>query len=154
MFTCRVQLQGDPVALVLYQEQGLTTKLNRPYRQRFLQLVPGPQLGTVDSLSFRPREPQRWIGFCSKPSSQRQVPTTALGAKVCTVTLRRQGQGFVGETPPEGCPANVRGAVRVTNRVELSSQGMQTWDRGFDAAGKQVWGAKDESYRFRRVSQP
>jgi len=28
---------------------------------------------------------------------------------------------------------------------------MNTWDRGFDATGNQVWGAKDKPYQFRRI---
>jgi hypothetical protein len=56
---------------------------------------------------------------------------------------------YVGETQPGGCPANVRGAVKITNTIILNSAGMETWDRGFDANGKQVWGAQDESYQYR-----
>ena len=28
---------------------------------------------------------------------------------------------------------------------------METWDRGFDADGKQVWGAREDSYQFRDI---
>ncbi|NJK53170.1 MAG: hypothetical protein HC936_10800 [Leptolyngbyaceae cyanobacterium SU_3_3] len=34
--------------------------------------------------------------------------------------------------------------------MTLYKSGMETWDRGYDARGKQVWGAKTESYQYRR----
>ncbi|MBK4732583.1 hypothetical protein JJD41_22340 [Oxynema sp. CENA135] len=42
----------------------------------------------------------------------------------------------MGETPATDCPTNYKGAVRITNSVVLNGDGMETWDRGFDAAGK------------------
>jgi hypothetical protein len=32
--------------------------------------------------------------------------------------------------------------------VVLTPTGMETWDRGFDAANRQVWGATKGPYRF------
>jgi len=53
----------------------------------------------------------------------------------------------MGETSAGGCPSDYKGAVRITNQV-LHEAGMNTWDRGFDATGNQVWGAKDKPYQF------
>ena len=57
---------------------------------------------------------------------------------------------ILAQLPREGCQAEVRGAVRITNRIILHQEGMDTWDRGFDESGNQVWGAEDEAYQFRR----
>jgi len=155
MTTCQIQVTGvvgRPQAVFLYQEQALTDKLTQPYRQRFLEIA-AVQVEAdmrVQSLSFRPPHPDRWIGLCNQPAAQRVVQFSDFGKPVCSVLLRPQDKGYWGETPTAGCPANVRGAVRITNQVELFPAGMNTWDRGFDANGKQVWGAESEAYQFRR----
>lgn len=153
MTTCRIELptQADLQSIFLYQEQAMSTSLDKPYRQRFLQISPSPLSQSVRSRSFKPADPTRWSGLCNRAvSSQQSVTLSDLGTPVCNVFLKQVGTGFMGNTPVDGCPANVRGAVRITNHIELTSASMNTWDRGFDAQGKQVWGAKTESYQFRR----
>lgn len=170
MTTCRVTVADtDPAiqkvpAIFLYQEQALVQRLNQPYRQRFLRIAPshkpshsGRQISlqgnpqSIESLSFKPEQPATWVNFCEKSEAERVVQSDAIGKPICSVFLKRSGKDYVGRTPVDGCPANVRGAVRITNRIVLHSTGMDTWDRGFDSTGKQVWGAKTESYRFRRI---
>ena len=155
MTTCRVTLvssdePGSSKTILLYQEQALLKDLTKPYRQRFLQLSVSPLSQTVRSLSFRPATPSIWTGLCTKPAGDRAVPPTGLGTPVCSVLLKRSGDSYIGTTPVDGCPVNFRGAVRMTNHIILHKAGMDTWDRGFDAVGKQVWGAQGESYQFRR----
>jgi hypothetical protein len=36
--------------------------------------------------------------------------------------------------------------------VVIDANGMTSWDRGFDAAGRQVWGSEAGGYRFERIS--
>jgi len=152
MTTCRITLQGKPAddSIFLYQEQSLQPDQSKPYRQRFLQLSVSPYSQSVRSQAFRPKQLQRWAGFCNQPAADRQVSVAELGQPVCSVFLRRSGENYIGNTPADGCPANVRGAVRITNHIVLYANGMDTWDRGFDAQGKQVWGAQSISYQFRR----
>ncbi len=153
MTTCRIGLvtQTEPQSIYLYQEQAMSTTLDKPYRQRFLQISPSRLSQSVRSRSFKPADPTRWSGFCNvTPSLERTVNLSDLGTPICNVFLKQVGTSYLGNTPIDGCPANVRGAVRITNHIELTANGMNTWDRGFDAQGKQVWGAKKESYQFRR----
>ncbi|MEL6455972.1 MAG: chromophore lyase CpcT/CpeT, partial [Cyanobacteria bacterium J06623_5] len=132
----------------LYQEQALVESLSSPYRQRFLQIAPGNNR-RVDSHSFKPDSPEALIGLCQQPSP-RSISAADLGEQVCTVSLRTSAiGGFVGSTPAGGCIASVRGAVSITNVVVLHDAGMDTWDRGFDAAGIQVWGADTIPYQYR-----
>lgn len=161
MTTCRIELlnPADSQSIFLYQEQAMSTSLDKPYRQRFLQISPSPLSQSVRSRSFKPIDPTRWSGLCDSrsdhftnraASSQQSVNLSDLGTPVCNVFLKQVGTSYMGNTPIDGCPANVRGAVRITNHIELTPASMNTWDRGFDAQGKQVWGAKTESYQFRR----
>lgn len=147
--TCSIQV-GDTEATFLYQEQALSLKLNLPYRQRFLQILPSAD-NRVESISYKPTHPEAWIGLCNKPEFDRIVPLPELGETVCTLILQRDGEGYLGTTPEEGCATHYRGAVRITNQVQLTQGTMETWDRGFDAQGNQVWGAQDESYQYRDI---
>lgn len=156
MTTCRIQVTdatADPAAIFLYQEQALTNNLAKPYRQRFLQISPNPSTQSVRSLSFRPATATAFAGWCNKPLAERTLKLSDLGTYVCSVFLKPSGNTYIGNTPNDGCPANYRGAVRITNRIELTPTGMNTWDRGFDANGNQVWGAKTESYQYRRLEE-
>lgn len=153
MTTCRIELlnPADSQSIFLYQEQAMSTSLDKPYRQRFLQISPSPLSQTVRSRSFKPADPTRWSGLCNAtPSLEQTVDLSDLGTPVCNVFLKQVGKSYMGNTPTDGCPANIRGAVRITNHIEITPDSMNTWDRGFDAQGKQVWGAKTESYQFRR----
>jgi hypothetical protein len=154
--TCQIQVTdgANPSgSIFLYQEQALTSNLSKPYRQRFLQITSSPSTQSVRSLSFRPTSTGAFAGLCNKPLPERSVKMSDLGSYVCSVFLKPVGDTYLGNTPINGCPANYRGASRITNRIELTPTGMNTWDRGFDANGNQVWGAKTESYQFRRVDK-
>ena len=156
MTTCKVKAI-DPVSpavnaqVFLYQEQALAKRLDKPYRQRFMRIVPGNDGISIQSQSFKPTDPKLWIGLCKQPLNDRVVPFAEMGSAVCNVRLVHSGTDYIGKTPPEGCPANYRGAVRITNTIVLTETGMDTSDRGFDASGNQIWGAAaDEVYQFRR----
>lgn len=151
MTTCSVQVENynnDPSSgIYLYQEQAINSTLQNPYRQRFLWIHQNTE-GNLESLSFRPQNSKNWINFCNKLETERVITRDELGNTVCTVILRKIINDYIGETPPEGCPANIRGATRITNTIILRSNSMDTWDRGFDAQGHQVWGAESQAYEY------
>ncbi|RMF22631.1 MAG: chorismate mutase [Cyanobacteria bacterium J083] len=153
MTTCRVNVKDkdkqNSLTQYLYQEQAIVGKLNQPYRQRFLAITPGKNPSEIISFSYKPNNPAQWINFCQVPLPQRNLTTDLLGESVCRVILKPLINVYIGVTPPEGCPTTARGAVKITNRILLHAQGMDTWDRGFDKEGKLVFGAKDEAYQFR-----
>ena len=158
MTTCQVTVENADAlntapTVFLYQEQALSQKLTAPYRQRFLQISPSTDGQTVESMAFKPPTPETLIGLCDRPEAKRVVQQSQLGERACSVFLKPSGENYVGETPPEGCPTNVRGAVRITNTIVLHKAGMDTLDRGFDAAGNRVWGAKDQPYQFRWINK-
>jgi len=155
MTTCLLQ-QSNPSqnSFLLYQEQALLEDLSKPYRQRFLEISPQSLSKTVRSRAFKPTNPTAFVNFCDRRLAQRVLSPQDLGEAVCSVFLKRVGEDYVGVTPATGCPANVRGAVRITNQITLRKNEMDTWDRGFDANGKQVWGAQGEAYQFRRTATP
>jgi len=157
MTTCKVRVQTTEPStsrfqpVFLYQEQALQQRLSQPYRQRFLRIAPSADGQKVESAGFKPSTPQNWVGLCNQPEAKRVVPLNDIGKTECSVFLRRDGNQYIGETQASGCPTNYKGAVRITNRIILHQTGMDTLDRGFDAAGNLVWGAKEEPYQFRWV---
>lgn len=61
---------------------------------------------------------------------------------------------FVGRTEGNGCASELRGAAYATSEITLTASEMVSWDRGFNSAGKQVWGAPTGGYRFKRLASP
>lgn len=156
--TCQVKIKAAPslnrpLAVFLYQEQAMSERLSKPYRQRFLRIAPTSDRTAVESAAFKPPTPATWTGLCSKPESARIVSGIDIGKSSCSVFLIPQGNNYVGNTSPNGCPSDYKGAVRITNQIVLHDAGMDTLDRGFDADGNQVWGAKDEPYKFRWIDR-
>jgi len=154
MTTC--ELRPDAAMTVahgvwLYQEQALTDRLSDPYRQRFLQVAPSADGVSVESRSFKPTQPELWIGLCDRPMTDRIVTTSDFEIVNCSVFLRRMDTVYIGETQPGGCPTNYQRAVRTTNTIYLWETGMDTSDRGFNAAGNQIWGSTDLPYQYRRL---
>jgi len=154
--TCKVKVQdagalNRPGSVFLYQEQALSQRLSSPYRQRFLRIAPTTDNLKVESAAFKPPTGAAWIGLCTKPEAERTVQRKDIGETNCSVFLQRKGENYIGETSAAGCPSNYKGATRITNRIVLHQAGMDTLDRGFDAAGNQIWGAKEEPYQFRWI---
>lgn len=150
MTTCRVDVPQNTNSIVLYQEQGIVGELDRPYRQRFLEITSDRHNDLVYSRSYKPSNLEDWRNFCNRNFQNRTVSQDNLRELVCTVTLKPFLNVYSGTTPLEVCQAEVRGAVKITNSIILHQEGMDTWDRCFDESGNQVWGAEDEAYQFRR----
>lgn len=137
----------------LYVEQAAAGSLERPYRQRVYQLVPRPD-GAVDSVVYT---------FAGDPlvhagAFYQDDPLAGLGPaqleerKGCEIRLRRQDDGtYSGRTGERTCSSDLRGASYATSEVTLEKDLLVSWDRGFDAEGKQVWGAEKGGYRFERT---
>ena len=151
--TCKVRVENaDQKSVFLYQEQAMRSRLSQPYRQRFLQISSSNDSQIVQSAGYKPPTPQAWVGLCNQPEAKRVVLLSDIGKTECSVFLRRDREKYIGETQNGGCPSNYKGAVRITNRIVLHQTGMDTMDRGFDADGNVVWGAKEEPYQFRWVN--
>lgn len=150
MTTCQVRVP-DSEAVFLYQEQALAKSLDRPYRQRFLRIAPSGEGDSVESKAYKPLSAETWIGLCDRAAEQRTIQLSEMNDGECSVFLVPIDKVYVGNTQAGGCATNVRGAVRITNTIFLHAAGMDTWDRGFDANGKQVWGADGQAYQYRWV---
>lgn len=135
-----------------YVEQALTPMPEAPYRQRVYR-VRALLDGLFESRVYELPEAKAAVGAWKE-----QAPLAALMPEVlvlregCGVLLRRlDASTFAGSTLGSQCATTFQGAVYVSSEVTVTSSGLRTWDRGFDAAGQQVWGATKGPYEFRRL---
>lgn len=141
----------------LYVEQATASSMAKPYRQRIYR-VKAVGGGFASEVFTLPGEPLMYAGAWKDAvklqalralGPERMVPRTG-----CTVNLRRvEGGAYIGGTNGKDCPSERSGAVYATSEVMVYSDRIVSWDRGFDAAGTQVWGAEKGGYVFRRVNE-
>ncbi len=69
----------------------------------------------------------------------------------CTVTLNRKDGVFSGGTEADHCPSSLRGAKYATTKITMKDGELVSWDQGFDADNKQIWGATKGGYVFKKL---
>lgn len=143
-----------PVALpelgkhVLYVEQAVAGSL--PYRQR-LYVVEAVDDATGRSRVFEPKNADSLVGLCAAKSPPTLAAKDFEEKLGCSVVLAWNGERFEGKTPADPkCPSDHEGATYATSDVTLGARELRSWDRGYDATGKQVWGATAGPYVFVR----
>jgi hypothetical protein len=139
----------------LYVEQAMAEAIDKPYRQRIYRVLAADG-GKVESRVYELPDPKSAIGAWKKDRPLADLkPEELRKKKGCSIWLTKQPDGtWKGSTDGQGCGSELRGAKYATSEVVIVKDGLDTWDRGFNAAGKQVWGAVKGPYRFRRVSPP
>lgn len=134
----------------LYVEQAVATKKDKPYRQRIyhiIQIDDSTFTSTVCDLDsmhlFKGayKDIARFNGL--KPAEARPLPG-------CSLTLHWRGGRFVGSTHANHCRNAWGKASYATSEVSIGPEGMISWDRGYNDANEQVWGAEKGGYVFLR----
>jgi hypothetical protein len=143
----------------LYVEQAMASALDKPYRQRIYSVGIGREAGTIVSEVFElpgGREGAlAYAGAWKTPEAFAAITPEQLDLREgCEVVLREKSPGvFEGGTNGAACTSTLRGAAYATSEVLMNANGLTTWDRGFDATGKHVWGAEKGGYEFVRVAE-
>ncbi|MFY2762669.1 chromophore lyase CpcT/CpeT [Arenimonas sp. MALMAid1274] len=134
----------------LYVEQAMVDAPGKPYRQRVYRLRSDGQ-GGVASEVFLIQDPARFVrGW--ETGALAQLDEADLSPRPgCTVYLAWEPGGFRGATRGQGCESHLRGARWASAEVALFQGGLHSWDRGFDAEGRQAWGATAGPYHFLRT---
>lgn len=133
---------------VLYVEQARADSLKAPYRQRLYVLESRSDVSVSRVFEFK--APSKVIGLCADPSRLTLAPADVEEKSGCRVELSWDGSQFSGGTVGKDCQSSLNGASYATSEVKLDASGLRSWDRGFDANGKQVWGATKGAYEFTR----
>lgn len=147
LLTCEVSVP-DLGPRVMYVEQARMDALDAPYRQR-LYVVEAEE-GGVSSRVFEFNNPAMVRGLCADPASADVRPKDLVERAGCAVHLRAVGDHFEGGTRGQACESTLMGASYATSEVVLRDDGLESWDRGFNAQGRQVWGATAGAYVFQR----
>lgn len=138
----------------LYVEQAMATALERPYRQRVYRIEATAEGGAISHVYTLPGDPLRYAGAHRDPARLAGLsPADLEERRGCAIHLRRREDGrYVGATRDRECPSELRGASYATSEVVLGAERLDSWDRGYDRDGKQVWGAVTGPYRFDRLA--
>jgi len=141
----------------LYVEQAMASTLDQPYRQRVYQLSAEPG-GVFRSRVYRFRDESPEALRALAGAWRVQSPLAGLGPadltplEGCDILMTRAGDAsFVGATACTGCSSTRAGAAYTTAEVTITPESLTSWDRGFDASGRQVWGATAGGYRFIKI---
>jgi CpeT protein len=139
----------------LYVEQAMAARPEQPYRQRIYHLIARGD-GTVENtIHTLPGDPLRYAGAWQEPARFDELTPAQLALRTgCALILRRQAdQAFVGTTVGQDCQSNLRGAHHATTETTITPEGLVTWDRGYDAQDRLVWGTATGGYIFRRCPE-
>jgi hypothetical protein len=133
----------------LYVEQAIVSALEKPYRQRIYH-VNLLNDTTIISEVFEMKSPMRFAGAYKNAAVLNSLTLDSLEARAgCGILLHARSNGtFVGSTKNQDCLSSLRGASYATSEVVIHKQLLVSWDRGWDATGKQVWGAVKSGYQF------
>ncbi len=135
----------------LYVEQAVATMLNKPYRQRVYKLERLSDGGYLSSV-YELANDSLFIGMWKKPTYfDKYSPDDLIKREGCGVYLFANGDGtYTGSTKGQSCESTISGAKYATSIVDIQPEQISSWDQGFDTEGKQVWGAENGPYVFKR----
>jgi CpeT protein len=139
---------ADKTNTWLYVEQATAAAEHKPYRQRVYKLEAAN--GVYKSIVYTfAGDPLAWAGKYKTPEAFDALkPADLVLREGCTVFLTKKGDDFVGATNGVGCESTLRGAKYASSKVTVTPKMLLSWDQGFDAADKQVWGAEKGGYEF------
>ncbi len=155
-----IQMGNEP-GNWLYVEQALGSAQDKPYRQRVYQVVE-ISLGIYESRVYEFENPLQYAGGWNDTSKLSSLTFDKLILRDgCAITLKYESElvgdsivnRFVGSTGATSCPSSLRGASYATSEVIITANQLLSWDRGWDANGKQVWGAETGGYIFVKISE-
>lgn len=133
----------------LYVEQAAASSLDAPYRQRVYRVTEAGD-NLFESAVYTLPDPAAAVGAWRQENPLAHwTPDDLETRQGCSVFLARTEDGsFRGSTRQKECLSNLRGAAYATSEIVIQADRLSSWDRGFDAEDKQVWGAEKGGYVF------
>lgn len=135
----------------LYVEQSVTANQAKPYRQRIYKLQMMDKNTYASHVYLLPK-PEDYVGKWKTPKAFDALAMSDIELKDgCAVMLKKMPDGtFKGKTGDKTCNSKLRGASYAMSKVMVKKGEVISWDQGFDADGKQVWGATQGGYIFKK----
>lgn len=132
----------------LYVEQAMSTSPSEPYRQRIYHVEQLSDTLFASWIYLLP-DVKRFAGKKGDDPLFQQIADSLLIKEGCEVLLRPQSDGsFAGGTVGRNCASDRSGATWTSSEVTLYPDRMISWDRGWNDAGEQKWGAVKGGYIF------
>jgi hypothetical protein len=133
----------------IYVEQAVASTPNEPYRQR-VYFVRELGDGQFSSDIYTIPEEEKFIEAWKDVSAFAEMDQFDLKYKDgCAVFLDYDGFQYSGSTNEGTCKSTLRGASYASSEVKITKGVLESWDRGYDEEGNQVWGAEKGAYVFR-----
>lgn len=132
-----------------YVEQAAADSESKPYRQRIYHLYKQDEK-TIVSKVYEINGAENYIGGWQDAAKLKNLSKDGLiDRQGCAIFLHKNADGtFSGATPGKECLSSLRGAVYATSEVTIYKDKLISWDRGWNAEDKQVWGAVKSGYIF------
>lgn len=136
----------------LYVEQATASAEDKPYRQRIYHLYLQDDY-TIASKVYEVENVGALTGaWKDLQKLDMLTKDRLLEREGCTIYLKKLSKHhYKGSTPGNSCISTLRGASYATSEVEILKDRMITWDRGWNADGKQVWGSDKGGYIFMKI---
>jgi CpeT protein len=136
----------------LYVEQAVSEYHQKPYRQRVYR-VSRIDDTTYESAVYELPDPLTYAGaWKDEIPLEKLNPDSLILRQGCEIRLHPLGDSaFHGSTEEKACESTLRGASFAESEVFLTNEYLTSWDRGFDSAGMQVWGAEKDGYVFDKL---
>lgn len=137
----------------IYAEQALAARPESPYRQRVFHLRTDERGDLVADVFDLPREGRRLAGAWRGGDPFGTVrPEDLVPRTGCAIRFESRVGVFQGSTEPRSCLSEFRGARWASYDLVVAPERLETWERGFDAEGRQVWGPTGGPDVFLKVS--
>lgn len=138
----------------IYAEYARPGAESAPYRQRIYRFrASGDE---IHAITYRlPGEPGRHALEWRKQAPFAGVdPATLAEREGCRLRFAARHLAiFGGMTVGRQCPGDAPEVAYEISDFQVSSSSIRTWDRGFDAAGRQVWGSTEGPLELRKISE-
>ncbi len=137
----------------MYLEQARVDTMTAPYRQRVYHFFVNDE-GQYQNRNYEFKNPapftNPWENNMEdfKGLAPEEILVVVEG---CDVYMEKVGDHFEGGTHEKDCKSTYNGAVYATSEFTLSSTKMESWDKGFDANDKQVFGPTAGPYIFDKI---
>ena len=136
----------------IYVEHALVGAERHPHKQLVYQLIARAD-ATIECKLYELSDPVPFTGAWKNEAVEKLItPEKLIPREACSLIFRLREQGsFHGASEGEGCADLVRGAAYVKTEFVATDAELTIWDRGYTAAGAQIWGHPRSGYAFKRV---
>lgn len=151
-------------SITLFAEQANVLKLDHPYRQRIIRLLPGRESDarSLQVQYYMPKQPEALKGAGRNPALLDALTPDQLDflpgciLTVTQQTLANNSYKFTATPPPDACCSftYLGDTIQVALGFEVTAREFYSYDKGIDSqTGKATWGAILGPYRYTKRVQ-